>query len=333
MSKPGTATTPVQAYTLSTRVGIEALGSFFIVFAGLATALFSSSTGSSSTVGFAYGLALVACLICFGHITTGYFNPAFSLAMAVAGKIKWSAMVLFIVAQTIGAIFAPLVLLVLLKAMPADKTPVVGTLFGALANGFDSHSPSTVSMLGVLIIDVVAMAVLVALILGATSKTNKSKLGPVGIGLAFAIAVTVTMPVSNGSLNPARATAVVFFADSWAAGQLWLFWLAPLFGAALAAAIYRSFGSSRTLADANKAEHDVDGSSDSSLTDDYFDASNTSKGSKDAAMAAAEAKEIRAAEEAKAAKAAAAVVPEPVSAANSAAKKNEAQEFFDGNSK
>lgn len=247
MTSSGTATAPVHAYPLSTRVAIEGLGSFFIVFAGLGTALFSSG-GSGSTVGFAYGLAMVAAIISFGHVTNGYFNPAFTLGMAVAGRLKFTAAGLYIVAQTVAAVLASAVWLALMNVMPAGATPATPELFGALANGFDSHSPSQVPMVGVLIVEIVAVAVLTGLLLGASSARNKTTLGPVAIGLAFAVAVAITMPVSNGSLNPARATSVVFLADSWVAGQLWLFWAAPLFGAALAAAIYRSFAPAQVAA-------------------------------------------------------------------------------------
>ena len=231
---------PAAAYPLSTRVAIEGLGSFFIVFAGLGTALFSSG-GAGTTVGFAYGLAMVAAIISFGHISNGYFNPAFSLGMAVAGRLKFSAMALYIVAQTVGALLASVVWLALMRVMPAGATPETPALFGALANGFDAHSPSQVPMVGVLIVEIVAVGVLTAMILGVTSVRNKTGLGPIAVGLAFAVAVSITMPLSNGSLNPARATSVVFLADAWALGQLWLFWLAPLVGAALAGAILRSF--------------------------------------------------------------------------------------------
>lgn len=240
MTSSGTATAPAHAYPLSTRVAIEGLGSFFIIFAGLGTALFSSGS-SGATVGFAYGLAMLAAIISFGHVSNGYFNPAFTLGMAVAGRLKFTAAGLYIVAQTVAAVLASAVWLALMNVMPAGATPATPELFGALANGFDSHSPSQVPMVGVLIVEIVAVAVLTGLLLGASSARNKTTMGPVAIGLAFAVAVAITMPVSNGSLNPARATSVVFLADSWAAGQLWLFWVAPLFGAALAAAIYRSF--------------------------------------------------------------------------------------------
>ncbi|WP_269937006.1 aquaporin [Arthrobacter sp. HY1533] len=248
-------TSPVHAHPLSTRVAVEGLGSFFIVFAGLGTALFSAA-GAGTTVGFAYGLAMVAAIISFGHISNGYFNPAFSLGLAIAGRLKFSAMALYIVAQTVGAVLASVVWLGMMMVMPTGATPATPQLFGALANGFDAHSPSQVPMIGIAIVEVAAVAILTALLLGATSPRNKSTLGPVAVGLAFAVAVGITMPLSNGSLNPARATSVVFLADSWAAGQLWLFWLAPLVGAALAAAIYRSFAPAASYSDAVSTDDD-----------------------------------------------------------------------------
>lgn len=263
-------TSPVHAHPLSTRVAVEGLGSFFIVFAGLGTALFSAA-GAGTTVGFAYGLAMVAAIISFGHISNGYFNPAFSLGLAIAGRLKFSAMALYIVAQTVGAVLASVVWLGMMMVMPTGATPATPQLFGALANGFDAHSPSQVPMIGIAIVEVAAVAILTALLLGATSPRNKSTLGPVAVGLAFAVAVGITMPLSNGSLNPARATSVVFLADSWAAGQLWLFWLAPLVGAALAAAIYRSFAPAAPAASAAP----VTDASDAEVARDAEDADTT----------------------------------------------------------
>lgn len=294
---------PVQAHSLSTRVVIEGLGSFFIVFAGLGTALFSA-TGSGATVGFAYGLAMVAAIISFGHISNGYFNPAFSLAMAVAGRLKFSAMALYVVAQTVGAVLASVVWLGMMMVMPTGATPATNELFAALANGFDTHSPSQVPLIGVAIVEVVGTAILTALLLGASSPRNKTTLGPVAVGLAFAVAVGITMPLSNGSLNPARATSVVFLADSWALGQLWLFWLAPLVGAALAAAIYRSFAPATDVKD--------DAVSSSTATSTAAEPHN--------AQAPLVEEEVTGVE------------PAPVSA-TSAAKVDDAQAFFDGQRK
>lgn len=316
MTSSGTATAPVQAYPLSTRAAIEGLGSFFIVFAGLGTALFSSG-GSGATVAFAYGLAMVAAIVAFGHVSNGFFNPAFSLGMAVAGRLKFSAAALFIVAQTIGAVLASVVWLAMMKVMPAGATPETPELFGALANGFDAHSPSQVPLIGVLIVELVGAAILTALLLGVTSIRNKTTMGPIAVGLAFAVAVAITMPLSNGSLNPARATSVVFLAESWAAGQLWLFWLAPLFGAALAAAIYRSFAPAKLVAQP--------------LMDDAGapSAGLVAPAASEAQVTDASAAEIDAAGTAPSA----AVVPAPVSAASLKKPADDAQAFFDGPTK
>lgn len=310
-------TSPVHAHPLSTRVAVEGLGSFFIVFAGLGTALFSAA-GAGTTVGFAYGLAMVAAIISFGHISNGYFNPAFSLGLAIAGRLKFSAMALYIVAQTVGAVLASVVWLGMMMVMPTGATPATPQLFGALANGFDAHSPSQVPMIGIAIVEVAAVAILTALLLGATSPRNKSTLGPVAVGLAFAVAVGITMPLSNGSLNPARATSVVFLADSWAAGQLWLFWLAPLVGAALAAAIYRSFAPAAAVSSSASADVSTD-------DDDAPAAESAAPAASAASVTAAAAAEVaRDAEDADTT-----VVATTAAATKVAPKVDDAQAFFD----
>lgn len=238
-------TSNVPEIPLSTKVAIEALGSFFIVLVGLAAGMFINTP---ATVGMAYGLALIAGLIAFGKAATGYFNPALSLALAVAGRIKWAAALLFIVAQTVGAFAGALVLYGVVKVMPEDATGGVAKVFGTLANGFDAESPAKIPMVGVLIVEIVLMLILVALLLGVTSPSNNSVLAPLGMGVAVMVAMTISLPISNGSLNPARATSVVFLADGGAVGQLWLFWLAPLFAAALAAALYRTFRPAEVIA-------------------------------------------------------------------------------------
>lgn len=331
MTTPGPALVRELEYPLSTRIAIEALGSFFIVFAGLATALFNPSP---SSVAFAYGLALLASMVAFGHITTGYFNPAFSLAMAVAGRIKWLHAVAFIVAQMIGALFSAVVIYALVKVIPTGAGGGISSIFDSLANGYEAHSPSKVPMVGVLVIEVVAMAVLVAVVLGATSARNKTVLAPLAIGVAFAVAVTITLPVSNGSLNPARATAVVFLADSWAAGQLWLFWLAPLFGAAITAALYRTFAptsASRTLAEGYEtlgAELDEDSEPASEVASDSL-ADDDDAGRLPAPVPAGGAATQTSVDGTSAGQEA--QIPETVVPQTTPVeKKNDAQDFFDG---
>ncbi|MCQ9163256.1 aquaporin [Arthrobacter sp. STN4] len=320
MSTSGTAPATVQPRPLSTHVFIEALGSFFIVFAGMATALFSAST---STVAFGYGLAMVAALVAFGSVSTGYFNPVFSLAMAVAGRIKWLHMVVFVLAQAVGAVLASGVIYALVNVLPSESTGGVSKVFATLSSGFDSHSPLKVPMVGVMIVELVAAAVLVAIILGATHARNATVLAPVGIGLALAVTITIALPVANSSLNPAASTAAAFLTDSWAAGQLWLFWLAPLFGAALAAAIYRTFAPQSAAASAGAADEaaaDNAAAADAAAKPGAIDYSAPSARGVDAAVDGGVPAPVPA-------------TPAAAAAVEPAAAKSDAQDFFDAPSK
>ncbi|MBG0741491.1 aquaporin [Paeniglutamicibacter antarcticus] len=245
---PGTraAVVRVPESGLAGRLCAEALGSFLLVFGGLGIALFNGSGSSAGVpVGIGFGLALIAGLVAFGHISGGHFNPAVSFAAALAGKIKWLQTLWYVVAQVIGAIVATLVLFAVLNVLPAVSGSggklTTHTLFNSLANGFDSHSPSTVPLAGALLIEVVGTAIFVAVFLGATQARANRTLAPIGIGLAYAAVITVALPITNASINPARSTAAAIFADGWAAQQLWLFWVAPLLGAAVAGLLFRAF--------------------------------------------------------------------------------------------
>ncbi|HEV7168738.1 MAG TPA: aquaporin [Micrococcaceae bacterium] len=233
-------------YSLAARLSAEGLGTFLLVFAGLGIALFNGAGNQTALpVGFGFGLALVAGIIAFGHISGGHFNPAVSVAAAIAGKIKWLHTLWYAVAQVVGATLGTLVLFIILNIFPAvtssngKLTPQ--TLFNNLANGYADHSPSQIPLAGALLIEVVGTAIFVAVILGATQARANTTLAPVAIGLTLAVVITVALPLTNASINPARSTAAVFFAEPWAAGQLWLFWVAPLLGAAVAGLVYRAF--------------------------------------------------------------------------------------------
>ncbi|MCU1574444.1 MAG: hypothetical protein JWO93_2526 [Micrococcaceae bacterium] len=269
---------PDRGYGLATRLGVEALGSFLLIFAGLGIALFNGAGNQTSVpVGFGFGLALMAALIAFGHISGGHFNPVVSVASALAGRIKWLHTLWYVLAHVVGGILAGLILFLLLNIFPAvtsgTGSVTARTLFSSLSNGYAEHSPSQIPLAGALLIEVVATAVFAAVVLGATQARANRALSPVGIGLAYAVLITVALPLTNASLNPARSLATVFFAESWAPGQLWLFWVAPLLGAALAGLVYRAFA-----APENRSSSSVvaDGGSDDRLDgrddDEAFDA-------------------------------------------------------------
>ncbi len=228
------------------RLGAEVLGTFILVFGGLGAALWGGMQGAAQIPSaLAFGLALVVAAIAFGQVSGGHFNPAVTLGAAIAGGIKWLHALFYVVAQLIGGFLAALVLYVTLVRLPAFQTATegggLGTVFGQLANGFEEHSQVKLPMISAVLIEIIATAVFVSVILAVGRLKSSKSTGPFAIGLSLAVLLTVLGPLTNGSLNPARSTAVVFFTDSWAFGQLWVFWVAPLVGAALAGLVYRGF--------------------------------------------------------------------------------------------
>lgn len=245
-SAAGAAAVHPEGYGLAARLSAEALGTFLLVFAGLGTALFNGAGNQTPVpVGFGFGVALIAAIIAFGHVSGGHFNPAVSVAAAIAGKIRWLHTLFYVVVQVVGATVGTLVLFTILNIFPAVTSSngkvSAQTLFNSLSNGFGDHSPSQIPLAGALLIEVVGTAIFVAVILGATQARANTTLAPVAIGLTLAAVITVALPLTNASINPARSTAAVFFAEPWAAGQLWLFWVAPLLGAAVSGLLYRAF--------------------------------------------------------------------------------------------
>ncbi|WP_052663666.1 MIP/aquaporin family protein [Psychromicrobium lacuslunae] len=253
-----------KAPSLWARLGAEVIGTFILVFGGLGAAMWGGLQGASQIPSaLAFGLALVVAAIAFGQVSGGHFNPAVTLGAAIAGGIKWLHGLYYVIAQVIGGLLAALILYVTLVRVPAFQTPTEGgglsSFFGQLANGFDDHSQLKLPMLSAALIEIIATAVFVSVILAVGRLKSNKAVGPFAIGLSLAVLLTVLGPFTNGSLNPARSTAVVFFTDGWAVGQLWLFWVAPLIGAALAGLIYRGFivtdgDAPRTVADAAPLE-------------------------------------------------------------------------------
>jgi aquaporin Z len=113
---------------------------------------------------------------------------------------------------------------------------------GFAANGYGAHSPGGYSLLAALVCEIVMTMMFLVVILSATDKRAPQGFAPIAIGLCLTLIHLISIPVTNTSVNPARSTGVAVFAGDWALGQLWLFWLAPILGAVLGAAIYRFIG-------------------------------------------------------------------------------------------
>jgi aquaporin Z len=223
-------------YSLSARIGAEAAGSFLIVGGALGIGMFNPQGGFA--VPFGFGFAMVAAMLAFGYVSGGHFNPAITLGTALAGRTSWKHVLPYIVAQVVGASLATTVLWVILASHPAGSQSQ--SLFAAISNSFDASGSSGFGLSGVFLAEAVCTALLVAVYLGATARGARRGSAPFAVGLVLSVRTAFLLPVSNAGMNPARSTATVYFGDGAAAGQLWLFWVAPLLGAVIAGLIYRS---------------------------------------------------------------------------------------------
>jgi aquaporin Z len=215
----------------------EFFGTFWLVFGGCGSAVLAAGFPELGIgfagVSLAFGLTVLTMAYAVGGISGGHFNPAVSLGLAVAGRFNWNEIPAYWAAQILGAFVASGMLFVIASGMPGWSAG------GFASNGFGDLSPGGFSMQAALLIEVVLTAGFLVVILGATSARAPAGFAPIAIGLALTLIHLISIPVTNTSVNPARSTGVAFYAETAAVGQLWLFWLAPLIGAAIGAAIWR----------------------------------------------------------------------------------------------
>jgi len=173
-----------------------------------------------------------------GHISGCHVNPAVSVGLWTGGRFPASEIFPYWIAQLVGAVVAAGVLAVI--ANGAAGFDLVAS--GFAANGYAEHSPGGYSMTAALVAEVVLTFIFLMIILGATDGRAPAGLGPIAIGLGLTVIHLVGIPVTNLSVNPARSTGPALFVGGWALSQLWLFWIAPIVGAALAGFAYRWLG-------------------------------------------------------------------------------------------
>lgn len=219
------------------KLSAEFFGTFWLVFGGCGSAVLAAGYPELGIgfvgVSLAFGLTVLTMAYAVGGISGGHFNPAVSLGLALANRFSWKELIPYWIAQVIGAIAAAVVL----YAIASGKS---GWSAGGFAsNGFGDLSPGGYSMQAALLIEIVLTAGFLIVILGATSQAVPSGFAPIAIGLALTLIHLISIPVTNTSVNPARSTGVALFAETAALGQLWLFWVAPLVGAAIGALIWR----------------------------------------------------------------------------------------------
>lgn len=222
---------------LSKKLAAEFIGTFWLVFGGCGAAVLDAAFPQLGIgflgVALAFGLTVMTMIYCVGHISGGHFNPAVSVGLTLGKRLPAKDLIPYIIAQVLGGILASTVLYTIARGK--DGFQLSG---GFASNGYGAHSPGGYSLAACFVAEVVLTFMFVFIIHGATDRRAPAGFAGIAIGLGLTLIHLVGIPVTNTSVNPARSTAPALFVGGWAIHQLWLFWLAPIIGGALAGLVY-----------------------------------------------------------------------------------------------
>jgi aquaporin Z len=223
-------------------LGAEVFGTFWLVLGGCGAAIFAAGVPDVGIgflgVSFAFGLTVLTMAYAVGHISGGHFNPAVTVGLMVSGRFEKKDVAPYIGAQLVGAVAAAAVLYAIANGKAGFD--IDNSLPGAFAaNGYGDLSPEGYNLAAAAIAEVVLTAFFLLVILGATAKRAAAGFGGMAIGLSLTLIHLISIPITNTSVNPARSTSQALFAGGDYLPQLWLFWVAPIVGAAIGAAIWK----------------------------------------------------------------------------------------------
>jgi aquaporin Z len=225
--------------TLQRKVAAEFLGTFWLVFGGCGSAVLSAAFPQLGIgflgVALAFGLTLLTMAFAIGHISGCHLNPAVTVGLVVAKRFPASQILPYIISQVAGGIAAAGVLFII-----ASGKAGFDLSGGFASNGYGLHSPGGYSLTACLTAEVVLTFMFLMIILGATDVRAPQGFAPIAIGLGLTLIHLIGIPVTNLSVNPARSTGPALLVGGWALQQLWLFWLAPILGAALGGFAYHA---------------------------------------------------------------------------------------------
>lgn len=213
----------------------ELIGTFVLVFMGCGSAVIAGEKVGFLGISLAFGLSVLVMVYAIGPVSGCHINPAITIAMLVNGKINGRDAGAYMVCQVIGGIIAAALLLVIMTGLPTYDLAVNG--LGQ--NGYGDASPGGFSMMSGLIAEIVLTCIFLLVIFGATSKAAPAGFAGIAIGLSLALIHIVGIPVTGVSVNPARSIGPALLAGGPAIAQLWLFIIAPVIGAVLAAFIWK----------------------------------------------------------------------------------------------
>jgi aquaporin Z len=222
------------------RLAAEIIGTFWLVLGGCGAAVIAAGTGVPGTIGMAgvalaFGLTVFTMAFAVGFISGGHFNPAVSVGLTVAGSFPARDLPGYVIAQVIGGILGSAAI----AALASGTAGFDLVASGFAANGYGVHSPGGYSAATAFLSEALLTAGFFTVILGATDERSPAAFAPLSIGLALTLIHLISIPIDNTSVNPARSTGPALFVGGWALSQLWLFWIAPLSGAAVAGILGR----------------------------------------------------------------------------------------------
>src|SRR5580700_9353852 len=223
--------------SIGKRATAEFFGTFWLVFGGCGAAVLDAAFPNLGIgflgVGLAFGLTVLTMAFAIGHISGCHLNPAISIGLFAGKRFPAADLLPYIIAQVVGAICASAILFVI-----ASGKAGFSLSGGFASNGYGEHSPGGYSLLACFVAEVVLTMFFLLIIMGSTDKRAPQGFAPIAIGLGLTLIHLIGIPVTNLSVNPARSTGPAVFVGGWALQQLWLFWLAPIVGAAIAGAVY-----------------------------------------------------------------------------------------------
>jgi aquaporin Z len=233
---------------MTKRFAAECFGTFWLVLGGCGSAVLAAAFPNLGIgfvgVAIAFGLTVLTMAYAIGHISGCHLNPAVTIGLWVGKRFPAKDIAPYVIAQVIGGLAGAGVLYLI--ASGATGFSLDG---GFASNGYGAHSPGGYSLTACLVTEIVMTMMFVLIIMGATDKRAPQGFAPIAIGLGLTLIHLISIPVTNTSVNPARSTGVAVFAGDWALSQLWLFWVAPIIGAALGGLIYRYISGSKATQD------------------------------------------------------------------------------------
>lgn len=220
------------------KLSAEFLGTFWLVLGGCGSAVLAAAFPGVGIgllgVSLAFGLTVITGAYALGPISGGHFNPAVSVGLWAGGRFPGSQLLPYIAAQVMGGI-AGAGVLYLIASGKADFS----LASGFAANGYAEHSPGQYSLLAGAVSELVMTFMFLIIILGTTHSRAPVGFAGLAIGLALTLIHLISIPITNTSVNPARSTGPALLVGGWALQQLWLFWVAPIIGAAIAGFTYK----------------------------------------------------------------------------------------------